>query len=81
MKSGGSWTSASREGKEQRSQMKPGLFHTCAKRAHGSYVSLGDQDKAMFMAEIHGNKLSGDRGARAESQSLYPRVTGYSGLG
>lgn len=44
-------------------------------------VSLGDQDKAMFLAEIHGNKLIGDRGARAESQSLYPRVTGYSGLG
>lgn len=65
VKSGVNWSDASREGEEQRSQMKPGNFHFLCKVCSQSYVSLGEQDKAMLMAEIHGNKLRGEAGQRA----------------
>lgn len=64
MKSGGSWSNASRGVEvEKDTDEDSHLFHTYAKCAHSSYVSLGDQDKAISMADIHGNKLSRDRGA------------------
>ena len=73
MKFGGSWSNASREVEAEKvtDEASP-LFLTYAKHAHRSYVSSGHQDKAVPMADIHGNKLSRDRGARSRGRKPEP---------
>lgn len=74
MKSGGSWSNASREVKvEKGTDEDSPLFHTYVKCAHRSCVSFRDQDKAIIsMADVRGNKLSREREAGSRDRKPEP---------